>query len=92
MAAVDSPEHLDLRFDLGARYLGTLGDREIPVSFAASNAGVVLQGDRRDGVQAVGGIGVNYTTCSNMNFDLGYRAEVGGRDNHVVQATIGLAL
>ena len=89
-AAEDSPERLDLRFDLGARYLAALGDRAIPVRFAASNAGVTLQGDTRDVVQAVGGVGLAYTTRDNLTVDVGYRAEIGQRDNHTLRATISL--
>lgn len=89
-AAEDSPERLALRFDLGARYLAALGDREIPVRFAASNAGVTLQGDTRDIMQAVGGLGLTYTTRSNLSVGVGYRAEIGQRDNHAVRATISL--
>lgn len=90
-AAEDSPESLDLRFDLGARFLAALGDRAIPVSFAASNAGVVLQGDTRDVVQGVGGLSLGYTTRENLTMDAGYRAEIGQRDNHTVQARVSLA-
>ncbi|MXO71963.1 autotransporter-associated beta strand repeat-containing protein [Alteraurantiacibacter buctensis] len=90
-AAEDSPERLDLRFDLGARYLAALGDRAIPVTFAASNAGVVLQGDTRDVVQGVGGVSGSYTTRENLSVGLGYRAEIGQRDNHSVRATVSLA-
>ena len=89
-AAEDSPESFDLRLDGGLRYLAALGDRAIPVTFAASSAGVTLQGDTRDAVQAVGGLGLSYTARSGMMLDLGYRAGIGRRNSHEVRATISM--
>jgi len=86
----ESDEALVLRGELGTRYLGALGDRAIPVAFAASNAGVTLAGDRRDGVLGLGGVGLTYTTHQGISFDLGYRAELGQQDSHAVRGTISL--
>ncbi|MCW3834700.1 autotransporter domain-containing protein [Sphingomonas canadensis] len=84
-------EGLDLRVDVGGRYLGTLGDREIPVTFAVSNAGVVLQGDTRDAVQGVAGLGLDYATRGGATFSVGYRGEVGKTDRHAVSAGVSFA-
>lgn len=89
--AEDHNEGLDLRVDLGARYLGTLGDREIPVTFAASNAGIVLQGDTRNTLQGLFGLALDYTLRSGATFSLGYRGEVGRTDRHSVQAGVSFA-
>lgn len=82
---------LDLRVDLGGRYLALQGDRPIPVTFAVSNAGIVLQGDTRDTAQAIGGLALDYTTSSGAIFSLGYRGEIGKTDRHAVQAGISIA-
>ncbi|WP_086733669.1 autotransporter-associated beta strand repeat-containing protein [Erythrobacter colymbi] len=82
---------LDLRLDLGGRYLLLDGDREIPVTFAVSNAGVVLQGDTRDTVQGIGGASLVYTTGSGARFSLGYRGEIGKTDRHAVEAGVSIA-
>ncbi len=85
------PAGLDLRLDLGGRYLALQGDREIPVVFAVSNAGIVLQGDTRDTLQGVGGIALDYTTRSGATFSLGYRGEIGKTDRHAVEAGVSIA-
>ena len=87
----ESPAGLDLTFDLGGRVLGTLGSREIPVTFVFSNAGIVLQGDKRDLAQALFGAGLEYTTASGARFSLGYRGEAGKASRHAVQAGISFA-
>jgi autotransporter-associated beta strand protein len=85
----ESPEGLVLSVDLGARYLAALGSREIPVTFAASSAGITLLGDTRDAVQGVAGIGLAYTTREVMTVGIGYRAEIGRTDRHSVN--VGLS-
>lgn len=87
----ETPQGLDLRVDLGGRLLSNLGDRAIPVRFAASSAGVVLQGDTRDGVQGELGVALDYTTPSGATFTLGYRGEIGQTDRHGVHAGLSLA-
>jgi autotransporter-associated beta strand protein len=87
----ETPEGLDLRVDLGARYLGTLGDREIPVTFAVSSAGIVLQGDTRNTMQGLFGLALDYTTRGGVTFSAGYRGEVGKTDRHAVQAGVSFA-
>ncbi|TSB02382.1 beta strand repeat-containing protein [Sphingorhabdus contaminans] len=87
----ETPEGLDLRIDLGARYLGALGDREIPVTFAASNAGIVLQGDTRDSLQGLFGVALDYTIRNGATFSIGYRGEVGQTDRHAVHAGVSFA-
>ncbi|MCW1401915.1 autotransporter outer membrane beta-barrel domain-containing protein [Novosphingobium sp. MW5] len=85
------PGGLDLRIDLGGRYLGALGDRLIPVTFAASNAGVVLQGDTRNALQGTGGVSLDYTTRGGATFSLGYLGEFGTTDRHSVRAGVSFA-
>lgn len=87
----ESPEGLDLTIDLGGRFLGTLGSRELPVTFAVSTAGIVLQGDKRDLAQALFGVGLEYTARSGARFSLGYRGEAGKASRHAVQAGISFA-
>lgn len=82
---------LDLRVDLGGRYLGTLGDREIPVAFAVSGASIVLQGDTRNTLQGLAGLALDYTTRSGATFSFGYRGEVGKTDRHALQAGVSFA-
>ncbi len=87
----ESVEGIDLTVDLGTRYLGTLGSRELPVTFVASNAGIVLQGDKRDIVQGLFGLGLEYTAASGARFTLGYRGEAGKASRHAVQAGVSFA-
>ncbi|WDA39802.1 autotransporter-associated beta strand repeat-containing protein [Erythrobacter sp. BLCC-B19] len=91
VGAEENASGLDLRVDLGGRYLALQGDRPIPVTFAVSNAGIVLQGDTRDTAQAIGGLALDYTTSSGAIFSLGYRGEIGKTDRHAVQAGISIA-
>ncbi len=86
--AEETAAGLDLRLDLGGRYLALHGDRPIPVVFAVSNAGIVLQGDTRDTVQGIGGIALDYTTRGGARISLGYRAEIGKTDRHAAQASV----
>ncbi len=87
----ETAQGLDLTLDLGGRLLGTLGSREIPVTFVFSNAGIVLQGDKRDLAQALFGVGLEYTARSGARFSLGYRGEAGKASRHAVQAGISFA-
>jgi hypothetical protein len=89
--AEENSAGLDLRVDLGLRYLGLQGDREIPVTFAVSNAGIVLQGDTRDTLQGAGGIALDYTTNGGARFSLGYRGEFARTDRHTLQAGVSIA-
>ncbi|MFM5907920.1 MAG: autotransporter-associated beta strand repeat-containing protein, partial [Novosphingobium sp.] len=82
----ETSEGIDLRIELGGRYMGTIGDRAIPVTFAVSNAGIVLQGDNRNTLQGRFGLGLDYTIGSGATFSLGYRGEVGKTDRHAVMA------
>ena len=91
VSAEESAAGLDLRLDLGTRYLALSGDRAIPVVFAVSDAGVVLQGDTRDTVQGIGGIALEYTTRSGATFSLGYRGEIGKTDRHAAHAGVSIA-
>ncbi len=90
-AAEDTPAAVDLRLDLGARYLGNLGDRAIPVTFAVSNAGIVLAGDDRNSLHGVAGLAMEYTTAGGITIDLGYRGEFGATDRHSVRAGVSFA-
>lgn len=90
ISARRSSGKLDLRFDLGARYLGAMGDRLIPVAFAATNAAITLQGDTRDGVAGFGNIGLDYAVSPNVTLSLGYAGQVGASDRH--EGRVGLAV
>ncbi len=86
--AEETAAGLDLRLDLGGRYLALQGDRAIPVTFAVSNAGIVLQGDTRGTVQGIGGVALDYTTGGGARVSLGYRGEIGKTDRHAVEARV----
>lgn len=90
IGAEESSEMLTLRFDLGGRYLNLAGDRAIPVTFSASNAGIVLSGDGRDGVQALGGVSLAYTTRGGLTARLGYEVESGKSDRHNVRLGVSM--
>lgn len=89
--AEDHNQGIDLRIDLGTRYMGTVGDRLIPVTFAVSNAGIVLQGDTRNTLQGQFGLALDYTTRNNAVFSIGYQGEVGATDRHAVTAGVSFA-
>lgn len=72
----------ELRFDLGARLLSATGSREIPVAFAASNAGVTLQGDKRDGIHGYASAEVRHSLSEKVTLTLGYAGHVGTADRH----------
>jgi len=78
---------------LGARYLASLDDREIPVSFALSGAGVTLEGDRRDFVQGYGTLGLLWEPSSRVGVQFSYRGQVAdAADNHELRAGISVSL
>lgn len=89
--AQDTDEGLSLRVDLGARYMNALGDRAIPVVFAASSAGIVLQGDTRSTVQGQYGAELEYVTGGGVHIGLGYRGETGRTDRHMIQGRVSFA-
>ena len=72
----------ELRFDLGARLLSATGSREIPVAFAASNAGVTLQGDKRDGVHGYANAELRHSLGETVTLTLGYAGQVGTANRH----------
>jgi outer membrane autotransporter protein len=87
----DTPEGLDLRAEMGARYLDMVGSRKIPVTFAASGAGITLQGDTRHTIQGLFGVALDYTIDNGATFSFGYRGEVGKTDRHALQAGVNFA-
>lgn len=88
--AGDDARGLDLRVDLGVRYLSPIGDRELPVTFAASNAEVVLQADERETLAGQFGLALAYTSQGGARFSLDYLGEAGRGDRQAVQASISL--
>ncbi|NML04806.1 autotransporter-associated beta strand repeat-containing protein [Sphingomonas sp. G-3-2-10] len=81
---------VSFRLDTGARYLGATGDRRIPVTFAASNAGIVLQGDTRDGVQGYGAARLDWRVSDRVTLGIGYSGQVGQTDRHEGRAGLGI--
>jgi autotransporter-associated beta strand protein len=81
---------VELRFDLGARHLALHGERGIDVAFAASNAGVTLQGDRRDTTTAVLGASITHALTPRLLVSAGYAGKLGSHDQH--EARLGLSL
>lgn len=78
---------------LGARYLASLDDRETPVSFALSGAGITLEGDRRDFVQGYGTLGLLWEPSSRVGVQFSYRGQVAdAADNHELRAGISVSL
>jgi uncharacterized protein with beta-barrel porin domain len=72
----------ELRFDLGARLLSATDSREIPVAFASSNAGVTLQGDKRDGIHGYASAEVRHSLSEKVTLTLGYAGQIGTADRH----------
>ena len=72
----------ELRFDLGARLLSATGSREIPVAFAASNAGITLQGDKRDGMHGYASAELRHSLNEKVTLTLGYAGHIGTADRH----------
>lgn len=81
---------VELRFDLGARHLALHGERGIDVAFAASNAGVTLQGDSRDTTTAVLGASITHALTPRLLLSAGYAGKFGSHDQH--EARLGLSL
>jgi autotransporter-associated beta strand protein len=81
---------VDLRLGLGARYVSAQGDRTIPVTFAASNAIISLQGDERDNLHSYVDLGIGYSVSENVKLNLGYAGQVGTTDRH--EARVGLTI
>jgi autotransporter-associated beta strand protein len=90
LSAQNTVGPVDLRFDLGARYLAAQGNRTIPVAFAASNAAVVLQGDTRDDLHGYAAIGLGYSLGQNVRLNLGYAGQIGTTDRH--EARVGFTV
>lgn len=73
----------DFRVEFGGRVLGVNGDRLIPVSFAASNAGVVLQGDTRDSLHGYLGAALDVAVGRSAQLHIGYSGQFGTSDRHL---------
>ena len=61
------------------------------MAFAASNAGIVLQGDTRNTLQGLFGLALDYTIRSGATFSLGYKGEIGKTDRHALHAGASFA-
>lgn len=79
-----------LRLDLGARHLALQGDRLIGATFTTSNADVVMQGDARDGTQAVLGASATWSLTKRLLLNAMYAGQLGSRDRH--EARLGLSM
>jgi uncharacterized protein with beta-barrel porin domain len=79
-----------LRFELGTRLTDNLGDRAIPVTFAASAAGVTLQGDTRGSVDGFASAALDLPLSSSVRLTVGYAGQVGQSDRH--EGRIGLSI
>lgn len=79
-----------LRFELGARLTDNLGDRTIPVTFAASAAGVTLQGDTRGSVDGFASAALDLPLTDSVRVTVGYAGQVGQNDRH--EGRIGLSI
>jgi uncharacterized protein with beta-barrel porin domain len=79
-----------IRFELGARLTDQLGDRAIPVSFAASAAGVTLQGDTRSSVDGFASAALDLPLSEQVTFSIGYAGQVGQNDRH--EGRVGLTI
>jgi autotransporter-associated beta strand protein len=80
----------DLWFGIGARLLWASGNRQIPVTFAASNAGVTLQGDTRDPVHGYANAGVGFSLSGSARAWLAYAGQAGANDRH--EGRVGLSI
>ncbi len=79
----------NLRLDVGGRVLGLGGDRLIPVSFAASNAAVTLQGDTRDSLHGYAAAALDIPLSEAARVHIGYSGQFGATDRHL--GRIGLS-
>ncbi len=80
----------DFRVEFGGRVLGLSGDRLIPVSFAASSAAVVLQGDTRDSLHGYLGAALDIPVSRSAQLHIGYAGQFGTSDRHL--GRIGFSL
>lgn len=79
-----------LRFEVGARLTDNLGERAIPVTFAASAAGVTLQGDTRSSVDGFAAAALDLPLSGSVRVTVGYAGQVGQNDRH--EGRIGLSI
>lgn len=71
-----------LSLNFGGRLVDNLGDRQMAVTFAASNAAVTLQGDTRSGVHGYAGAALEMPLSERVSINLGYSGQVGQTDRH----------
>ncbi|MEY4952059.1 MAG: hypothetical protein RL299_483 [Pseudomonadota bacterium] len=71
-----------LSLNFGGRLVDNLGDRQMAVTFAASNAAVTLQGDTRSGVHGYGGAALELPLSERVSINFGYAGQVGQTDRH----------
>jgi hypothetical protein len=69
----------------------SLGERAIPVTFAASNAGVTLQGDTRSGLHGYASAALHLPLGERVSVNFGYAGQVGQTDRHEGRAGLQLA-
>lgn len=80
----------DFRIEFGGRLLAAGGERLIPVSFAASSASTVLQGDTRDTLHGYAGAALDLAIGANAKVHLGYSGLLGTTDRHMGRVGISL--
>jgi autotransporter-associated beta strand protein len=71
-----------LSLNFGGRLVDNLGNREMAVTFAASNAAVTLQGDTRSGVHGYAGAALELPLSEQVSINFGYAGQVGQTDRH----------
>ncbi len=78
-----------ISFDLGARLVDNLGDRAIPVIFAANAAGITLQGDTRSAVHGFAAAALDLPLSETVAVHVGYAGQIGQSDRH--EGRVGLS-
>lgn len=77
-----------IQFAAGLRHTQALDDRIIPVRFAASNAGVDLQGDAREHTSPFAGVDFAWDLGGNATLTAGYQGRFGDDERH--EARVGM--
>ena len=78
-------------FEAGVRHTSALDDRIIPVSFAASNAEVNLQGDAREHTSPFAGADFEWSLGGATTLTAGYQGRFGDDERHEARVGVHVA-
>lgn len=80
-----------ITFEAGIRHTSALDDRIIPVSFAASNAAVNLQGDAREHTSPFAGADFEWSLGDATTLTAGYQGRFGDDERHEARLGVHVA-